>query len=201
LVEENEDSRSGGSVPDGDLEQEVARLYVEHAVRLFRYAETLARNRDTGRDAVQEVFLRYFAERRYGNRVENPRAWLYRVLHNHLLDRLYRAAMKHEVSADGADEVLDECADVEMRLEQTQIAQEIASRLTPRELDCLRLRVEGLSYQEIAQVLGIRPGTVGALLPRVYAKLRNVAAEGISFSENTIGAIGLLLRGGQTYAS
>ena len=148
-------------MPNGDLEQEVAGLYAEHAVRLLRYAETITRNRDTSRDAVQEVFLRYFAERRYGNRVENPRAWLYRVLHNHLLDRLDRAAMKYEVSAEGADEVLDECVDVETRLEQTQTAREIASRLTRRELDCLRLRVEGLSYQEIAQVLGIRPGTVG----------------------------------------
>ena len=201
LVEKDEDSGSGGGAPNGDLEQEVAGLYAEHAVRLLGYAETITRNRDTGRDAVQEVFLRYFAERRYGNRVENPRAWLYRVLHNHLLDRLDRAAMKYEVSAEGADEVLDECVDAETRLEQNQTAQQIASRLTPRELDCLRLRVEGLSYQEIAQVLGIRPGTVGALLPRVYAKLREVAAEGIFLSEGTAGAIGLLLRGGQTYSS
>jgi RNA polymerase sigma factor (sigma-70 family) len=109
--------------------------------------------------------------------------------------------MKYEVSAEGADQVLDESVDAETRLEQNQTAQQIACRLTPRELDCLRLRVEGLSYQEIAQVLGIRPGTVGALLPRVYAKLREVAAEGIFLSEGTAGAIGLLLRGGQTYSS
>jgi RNA polymerase sigma-70 factor (ECF subfamily) len=154
-----------------------------------------------GRDAVQEVFLRYFAERRYGNCVENPRAWLYRVLHNHLLDRLNRAAVKCEVSADAAHGVPDRCVDAEMQLEQTQTAKEIASRLTPRELDCLRLRVEGFSYHEIAQVLGVRPGTVGALLPRVYSKLRDAAAEGIVLSEGTAGAIGMLLRGGQAYSS
>jgi RNA polymerase sigma-70 factor (ECF subfamily) len=201
LVEKDEDSGSGCGAPNGDLEQELAGLYAEHAVRLLRYAETITRNQDAGRDAVQEVFLRYFAERRYGNQVENPRAWLYRVLHNHLLDRLDRAAMKYEVSAEGADEVLDGRVDAETRLEQTQTAREIASRLTPRELDCLRLRVEGLSYQEIAQVLGIRPGTVGALLPRVYAKLRDMAAQGISLSENTVGAISLLLQGGQAHSS
>jgi len=76
---------------------------------------------------------------------------------------------------------------------QTQTVQAILSRLTPRELDCLRLRVEGFSYQEIAQALGIRPGTVGALLPRVYSKLRDAAAEGIVLSEGTAGA--MLLRG------
>ena len=72
------------------------------------------------------------------------------------------------------------------------------SHPTPRELDCLRLRVEGFSYQEIAQVLGVRPGTVGALLPRVYSKLRDAAAEGIVLSEGTASA--MLLRGGQTYS-
>jgi RNA polymerase sigma factor (sigma-70 family) len=200
-VEEHTDSGSEGSAQNGDLEQEVADLYSEHAARLLRYTETLTRDRDTGRDAVQEVFLRYFAERRYGGRVENPRAWLYRVLHNHLLDRLDRAAMKFEVSGEDVDEVPDGCFDAEMLLEQAQTAREIASRFTPRELDCLRLRVEGFSYQEIAQVLGVRPGTVGALLPRVYAKLRDVAAEGILLSETTVGAIRLLLQGGQTDSS
>jgi RNA polymerase sigma-70 factor (ECF subfamily) len=200
-VEHRGDSGSGGSAPSAELEQEVAGLYVEHAAKLLRYAEALARNRDTGSDAVQEVFLRYFAERRYGNRVENPRAWLYRVLHNHLLDRLERAAMKYEVSAEGVSEVADGRTDAEMMLEQTQTAHEIATRLTPRELDCLRLRVEGFSYQEIAQVLGVRPGTVGALLPRVYSKLRDAVAEGLVVSEGTAGAIGMLLRGGQTHSS
>ena len=201
MGESRVESRSVDGAPNDELEREVAGLYLEHAAKLLRYAETLSRNRDMGRDAVQEVFLRYFAERRYGNRVENPRAWLYRVLHNHLLDRLDRAAMKCEVSAEAADAVPDQCVDVEMRLEQTQTAQEIASRLTPRELDCLCLRVEGRSYQEIAELLGVRPGTVGALLPRVYSKLRDAAAEGIVLSEGTAGAIGILLRGGQTYSS
>ena len=200
-MEQHAESRSAADSSNGELEQEVAALYAEHAGKLLRYAETLTRNRDAGRDAVQEIFLRYFAERRYGNRVENPRAWLYRVLHNHLLDRLDRASMKYEVSADCAEQVPDGQVDAEMVLQQTQTAQEIASRLTPRELDCLRLRAEGFSYQEIAQLLGVRPGTVGALLPRVYAKLRDAATEGIFLSETTAGALGFLLRGGQTHSS
>jgi len=72
--------------------------------------------------------------------------------------------------------------------------------LTPRELDCLRLRVEGFSYGQIADRLGIRAGTVGALLPRVYAKLRQDVAEGILVPEGTAGALGLLLRRGPAHA-
>jgi len=54
--------------------------------------------------------------------------------------------MKCEVYAEAADGVPDNSVDAEMQLEQTQTAMEITSRLTPRELDCLRLRVEGFSY-------------------------------------------------------
>ena len=103
--------------------------------------------------------------------------------------------MKFEVSAEGVDEMLDGCFDAEMMLEQAQTAREIASRFTPRELDCLRLRVEGFSYQEIAQALGVRPGTVGALLPRVYSKLRGVAARAFSSRDTTVAAISFALAG------
>jgi DNA-binding CsgD family transcriptional regulator len=44
--------------------------------------------------------------------------------------------------------------------------------LSPRELECFRLRAEGLRYQEIAEVMVLRAGTVGALLARVQRKIR-----------------------------
>jgi DNA-binding NarL/FixJ family response regulator len=42
-------------------------------------------------------------------------------------------------------------------------------------MDCLRLRTEGLSYDEIAAALDIQPGTVGALLNRARQKLEQTA--------------------------
>lgn len=184
-----------------ELEGEVSLLYEENAARLVSYANSLVRNRDAGRDAVQEVFLRYFAERRYGHHVENPRAWLYRALHNYLMDQLRSPASKYEVASDGTLEVSAGEGAAECLMEQAQTAQRIASRLTPRELDCLRLRVEGFSYGQIADQLGICSGTVGALLPRVYAKLRQDVAAGRLVPEGTAGALGMLLRVGTAHAS
>jgi len=190
------------ATPDSlDLEREVAALYEENASRLTRYAQSLVRNGGSGCDAVQEVFLRYFAERRYGHQMQNPRAWLYRTLHNYLMDQLQSPASKYEVPGDSAIELSTQGGEPAGSLiEQTQTAERIANRLTPRELDCLRLRVEGFSYGQIADRLGIRAGTVGALLPRVYAKLRQDVAEGILVPEGTAGALGLLLRRGPAHA-
>lgn len=63
-------------------------MYQEHASALSRYAASFARTPDAARDAVQEIFLRYFVERRYGRQIENPRAWLYFVLRNHLQQQM-----------------------------------------------------------------------------------------------------------------
>src|SRR5215469_7004253 len=85
-----------------ELEQELLRLYKEHASALSRYATAFAQNQEGARDAVQEVFLRYFIERRYGRIIENPRAWLYHVLRNYLLD-WRRRVDNREVIADNLD--------------------------------------------------------------------------------------------------
>ena len=160
-----------------ELEREIANLYANHAGELIRYATLTLHRQDGAADAVQEVFLRYFAERKCGGSIDHPRAWLFRVLHNHIMDRLDLASVKREVSAESAAEPLAMAQNPEQILSRSQTAREIAAGLTAREWDCLRLRAQGLSYEEVAQVLGIRSGTVGALLTRVHKKLRRASGE------------------------
>lgn len=157
------------------IKQEVMGLYQQHAAKLTRYAASLAHNHDGARDAVQEAFLRYCIERRYGRQIEHPRAWLYYVLRNYLLDR-QRSAGNREVIAEDLDQLPGGHSNPEGILHRSELVQQIAERLTGREFDCLRLRAQGLGYAEIAGVLGIRTGTVGALLARAQKKLRTSAS-------------------------
>jgi RNA polymerase sigma-70 factor (ECF subfamily) len=155
-----------------DAERETVAAYHEYGSTLLRYAVQLAGGHDLAQDAVQEVFLRYFTERRYGRPIENPRAWLYQVLRNYVLDRFKAAPAQREIPTD-LDNLADERRyDPEEAIERTQAARQLESALTPREFDCLVLRGEGFSYAEIAATMKIRPGTVGALLTRVQHKLR-----------------------------
>jgi RNA polymerase sigma-70 factor (ECF subfamily) len=155
-----------------ELDREVSQVYREHAAGLLRYARTVARDADEARDAVQECFLRYCMERRYGRVIETPRAWLFQVLRNHLLTKWNSAAETREVATVELDSLRDERSNPENLANREQQARAIRERLTGRELECLRLRAEGLSYAEIGQLLDIRSGTVGALLARVTDKLR-----------------------------
>jgi DNA-directed RNA polymerase specialized sigma24 family protein len=60
-------------------------------------------------------------------------------------------------------------------IEQSQTAREIAACLSERELECLQLRTEGLSYEEIGEAMAVRIGTVGAMLSRAHEKIRRRA--------------------------
>jgi RNA polymerase sigma-70 factor (ECF subfamily) len=155
-----------------ELEHEVAELYGEHASGLLRYAARMAHDADVARDAVQETFLRYCVERRYGREIAKPRAWLFQVMRNHLVTCRKSAACSREVGSGELDGMVGDLPNPEALARQEQRARQIRKSLTARELECLGLRAEGLSYAEIADVLEIRPGTVGALLTRVHQKLR-----------------------------
>jgi RNA polymerase sigma-70 factor (ECF subfamily) len=124
-------------------------------------------------DALQETFLRYFTERSYGRQVDNPRAWMFRVLRNFALDSLDRAAGKREVAGQHVEELPGRNDSPEIMVLQAQAAQQIASSLTSRELECVLLRAEGLSYREMADALKLSSGTIGALLNRVHKKLQD----------------------------
>jgi RNA polymerase sigma-70 factor (ECF subfamily) len=149
-------------------------IYERDAAGLFRYAIALAPDRETARDAVQEIFLRYFIARGEGQQFENPKAWLFRVLRNHLLDAIRACRTKNEVGIENACYFADRHQNPEVCYQQAEMTRRVSSSLTERELECVRLRAEGLRYEEIADVLAVRPGTVAALMARAHKKIRRV---------------------------
>ena len=158
--------------PEDDLEMDVARAYDEYASGLFRYAVVIVRHREAAQDAVQEVFLRYFVARSQGQRIVSPKAWLYRVLRNYLLDSLKSSSVKREIGMEEVRQVIDIGQNPEVSYHHRELARRVSSLLAPRELECLRLRNEGFGYEEIASILSVQTGTVAALLARGQKKIR-----------------------------
>jgi RNA polymerase sigma-70 factor (ECF subfamily) len=149
-------------------------LYDSYASKLQSYASTLVRDTGATQDAVQEVFLRYALAIRDGNSIATPKAWLFRVLRNYILDSMKAAHVRNEIGMDQMPDKADDTGDPEQQYASAEITRQILSSLTPRELECLRLRSHGLRYNEIANVLSIRPGTVAALLSRCSARIQQI---------------------------
>ena len=162
----------GSSALAVQIEAEVVGLFRQNASALSHYAAGLTRDKETAQDGIQEAFLRYFAARTAGQRMENPRAWLFTVLRNYLLDRHRRSASFAAVELAAAEHLADHSPDQETQYQRIEISRRILEGLSPREQECMRLRLEGLGYDEIGQVLQIRSGTVGALLARGLKKIR-----------------------------
>lgn len=179
-----------------ELDTEVALLYAQCAAELLTYALSFVRAHDAASDAVQETFFRYFIERSYGRVIEHPRAWLYKVLRNYALDRLDKAAVKREVAQENAADVPDRSYGPEEKFRQSQMATQMLALLSPREVECLKLRADGLSYAQMGEVLGIRPGTVSSLLTRVHNKLRAESRGSREYRAGTLEALCFLMTGG-----
>jgi RNA polymerase sigma-70 factor (ECF subfamily) len=163
------------SVPAGSeqIEEEVVELYDEYGALLIRYAYSLSRDREQARDAAQVCFLRYFLHRKAGGRADNARVWLIRAVRNYIMDRLRESSWRREVPIAGLAKTLAPAGDDPASYEHREALSHIPRLLSARELQCVHLRQQGLSYEEIAEEMGISQGTVGALLARALKKLRN----------------------------
>ena len=171
--------RIPGSLPiTAGIEQEVADLYEGEAGGMLRYAAAIAGNRDMARDAVQEAFFRFFLCRSAGQQIRSPKSWLFRVARNYVLDRK-KAGSRNEVGMESLRNVPCPAGHPETESQVSNLLEALLEiGLSPREIECIRLRTEDLSYEEIAGVLGLRPGTVGALLARAHGKIRKAVGHG-----------------------
>lgn len=142
------------------------QLVAGHENRLYRAALAVLGSREEAEDAVQDAFVT-FLEKAPDN-LENPGAWLMRVLVNSCKSQLRRTRWRSVPLPD----TLPAPEEPERRE-----LEEIFS-LPPEERIVIHLfYYEGCSTGEIAKMIGKRPGTVRSRLSRARARLRNLMME------------------------
>ena len=157
------------------------QVVLPHLDAAYNLARWLTRNGHDAEDVVQEAFLR--ALRFFGGfHGGNARAWLLAIVRNTCYDWL-RRNRPSEVAAS-VDEELHGAVDPSPTPED--LVMEQADRLRLREaLEALPLawrevlilrELEGLSYKEIADVAGIKIGTVMSRLARARSGLQQQLA-------------------------
>ena len=147
----------------------IEAAYRAQAPRLRRLAAAVA-GTDVAGDIVQDAFAAAL-RRRESWRGEGPlEAWLWRLVLNAAHDAERKRLRRRRLVARAA-RLLDARAATEVTTDPTLLA--TLRRLPERQRDCVVLRYYGdQSYAEIARVMGIEVGTVGALLSKAHAALR-----------------------------
>lgn len=170
----------------GELEA-FQQLFNKYSSSVVNFAFRFVGSRERAEELTQEVFLQVY---RWQERYE-PKAkfstWLFKIANNHCLNEVRKG--EYKVSRESLDSQLDsegeererELPDTNPRkgdeiLAAKQVAgkiQKILHRLPESQRSALMLsRLEGLSYQEVAEVLGTTEKAVKSLVFRATQSLR-----------------------------
>jgi RNA polymerase sigma-70 factor (ECF subfamily) len=167
---------------DADALQE---LFQELYDPLWRSVMRMVGDEALARDFAQESFIRIWDRRDALDPSLSLKALLYRTVRNLALnalrdDQTRRVLLRDSGSAFRAV-VPSAPVSAEAQISVRELAEQLQrciNELPPRQREALRLsRFDGLSHEEISQVMGCAPRTVNNHLVRALEQLRNRLAE------------------------
>ena len=163
------------------LPQRIEELFNEHGVRIYNLLLRLTGNRDDAADLTQEVFLRARKGLERFEKRSSERTWLIRIAVNAGRDHLRRrrrepGSFEAALASGAVDEPEAPVERADRALEEAEARRMLSATLADLEPDAravLLLReTHGLSYQELAEALGVPLGTVQSRLSRARWALR-----------------------------
>ena len=143
-------------------------IHDRYRQRLFVYSrQMLGGSRQDAEDALQDVFLRAYSSLRGSDRPVSLRAWLYRVAHNRCIDHLRKPVPPAiDLFETSRRPLHDPTIDAERRDDLRRLIADIR-RLPEQQRSALLMReMDGLSYAELAEALGVSLQAVKSLLVR-----------------------------------
>ena len=161
---------SSSGMPD-----ELERLYDAHAQALFAFVLNVTRHEADTRDVLQDVFVKLASRPALLDGIRDERGFLLRMAHHAALDGLRRRATRarrHEAFSAEMDSIFapSDSAD-EQAFRETVSA--IMAELPPEQRAVVHLKLwEGLTFEDIADALGISPNTAASRYRYALDKLR-----------------------------
>ena len=152
-------------------EKAYAELVRTHQAKVLRLCASLLGESDA-EDAAQEIFIKAYRSFDSFRKDAAFSTWLYRIASNHCRDLLRKRARQKTEPLDELPELFLSSGDPRGKTEKADLAEQILLTLSPDERLILTLReVEGLSYQEIAEVLSCSLDAVKGRLKRLREAL------------------------------
>jgi RNA polymerase sigma factor (sigma-70 family) len=207
------------ALPDGRLAELAAAghdrafevLVNRHRSELLRHCRRLRLPDGAAEDVVQQALMSAWAALRRGSQVREPRAWLHRIVHH--------AALRTIAAGEPQDQLSETLAGpgsleswVETRATVHQTLSGIAALPAQQRDALLGTAADGMTHDQVAQIMGVTPQAVRGLVYRARVTMRaSMAAifpaplvnwmlgqgsEVAVGSGTGAGIVGLLLKGG-----
>ena len=156
-------------------EAEFEQIFLTHYGRIVAVLFRLIGNRAQAEELAGDVFWKIYRQPLPPDRDHNVGGWLYRVATRLGIDALRAQARRRRYEQAGGEAAYesgeasdDPLADV-LRDEKRRRVQTVLAAMKPAQAQLLMLRQSGLSYQELAEIFGVKANSIGTLLARAEA--------------------------------
>jgi RNA polymerase sigma-70 factor (ECF subfamily) len=161
------------------MDEESFRAFYDRTARgIWAYLVRVTGDRTLAEDLLQETFYRFLRARASYESESHRRNSLYRIATNLAVDARRRSVTRGEAAIAG-HEIERVAARDGAATELTTDVTRALSQLKPRERAMLWLAyAEGASHREIAESLGLSPGSLKPMLFRARRKLAELLGRG-----------------------
>jgi len=148
--------------------------YGKYYNELRRFGHQLNLSAESSEDIIQETFLKFYLELKKEMKIENPRAWIYKVFLNDFKtmavkqNRIHRNKLNNENGEKSSDDIHDKYVEDERH----QIVIQMLNQMETRDKDILLLYHKGFSYVEMADILEMNSNSIGKTLVRAIENLK-----------------------------
>ncbi|MDT3739582.1 MAG: RNA polymerase sigma factor [Candidatus Kapabacteria bacterium] len=155
---------------------------------MFRYAKRLLQNHEEAEDLLQEVMMRLWVNREELSRKSSIEAFAMAVTKNLCIDRF--RSKQFQASNMGIDAADLDMSDMGIsphkraeQLEAVEMVMKVMDMLPINLKQVVQLRdIEGLSYQEIAEIMSMNINTLKVNLSRARKKIRELLSTKYNFN-------------------
>jgi RNA polymerase sigma factor (sigma-70 family) len=167
---------SAGAQTENWSESAFQRFFLLHYSRVAAILLRILGQRALAEEMANDLFWKIYRDQRLPPE-GNVASWLYRAAANAGIDalradarrrRYEREAGEQSARAGHASDPLEKALDAERR---AGVRAALAA-IKPVQAQVLLLRASGFSYKELAEALGLKPGSVGTTLVRAQAAFR-----------------------------
>ncbi|MDE1162281.1 MAG: sigma-70 family RNA polymerase sigma factor [Acidobacteriaceae bacterium] len=164
--------------------ERVSVLYEAHRLAIYRFLVGQGLDPRTAQDVTQDVFVKLFTAVDRGMMIQSEQAWLYSVASKSAVDYWRREGRSMWVELDAAPAILESLRSPELTPEANaarserlrRVAKAMASLPKEQRLG-IHLRMQGMRYRAIAEILGVSISTTAEWLSIAVERLRGVANE------------------------
>jgi len=158
-------------------EEEFKEVFDEYFNPLVNFANKYLNNWEDSRSVVQDTFMKFWERRERIKINTSLKSFLFKSTKNNIIDFVRKVKTDREMK-EGVLNIMEQSTSQGKHFDDDSILRneliKAIERLKPKNKEIFKLhRLEGLTYQEIADHLGISKRTVEDNMARALLKLRN----------------------------